>query len=61
MRQAETAWKVASTVAQRMASTAPHLGGSSRASDRLDELRPVLARALRESSSYAIEFPRCHD
>lgn len=60
-RQAETAWKAASTVAQRIASTAPHLGGSSRASDRLDELRPVLARALRESNAYAIALPCCQD
>ncbi len=61
LRQAETAWKAASVVAQRITVTAPHLGGSSRASDRLEELRPVLARALRESNAYAIEFPRCQD
>jgi len=61
LRQAEAAWKVAATVAQRMAATPPHLGGSSRASDRLDELRPLLARALRESNAYAIELPRCQE
>lgn len=61
LRQAEATWKVAATVAQRMAATPPHLGGSSRASDRLDELRPLLARALRESSAYAVEFPHVGD
>ncbi len=61
LRHAESAWKAASVVAQRITVTQPHLGGSSRASDRLDELRPVLARALRESNAYAVEFPRCQD
>ncbi len=28
---------------------------------RLDELRPLIARALRESSAYAIALPRCQD
>jgi len=61
LRAAETAWNAASTVAQRIASTQPHLGGSSRASDQLEELRARTVRAVRESNAYAIEFPRCHD
>jgi len=61
LRHAETAWKACATVAQRITSTAPHLGGSSRASDRLEEIRAITVRAVRESNAYAIKFPRCQD
>jgi len=61
LRAAETAWKAASVTAQRIASTAPHLGGSSRASDRLEEIQALIVRGIRESNRYQIEFPRCQD
>jgi len=61
LRAAEVAWNAASVVAQRIAVTAPHLGGSSRASDQLEQVQALIVRGIRESSRYQIEFPRCHD
>ncbi len=61
LRQAETAWKGASTVAQRITVTAPHLGGSSRASDHLEQIQALIVRGIRESNRFQLEFPRCQD
>ncbi len=61
LRAAETGWKLASVVAQRIASTQPHLGGSSRASDQLEQVQALIVRSVREGNRYQIEFPRCQD
>lgn len=61
LRRAEVAWKECNTLAQRIATTAPHLGGSSRASDRLEQIQALIVRGIRESSRFQLEFPRCQD